>query len=86
MTIIVIIIIIVKLEEEIIKEFEYKPYLWWSYIDDIFFLWEHGENKLKSFIDKINKAHPTIKFTAECSKTSINFLDVTVSYRRSNRN
>ena len=48
-------------------------------IDDIFFLWEHGENKLKSFIDKINKAHPTVKFTAEWSKTSINFLDVTVS-------
>ena len=68
-----------ELEEEIIKESEYKPYLWWRYIDDIFFLWEHGENKLKSFIDKINKAHPTIKFTAEWSKTSINFLDVTVS-------
>ena len=43
------------------------------------FLWEHSENKLKSFIDKINKVHPTIKFTAEWSKTSINFLDVTVS-------
>ena len=51
----------------------------WRYIDDIFFLWEHGENKLKSFIDKINKAYPTIKFTAEWSKTSINFLDVTVT-------
>ena len=38
-------------------------------------LWE---NKLKHFIDKINKVHPTIKFTAEWSKTSINFLDVTV--------
>ena len=37
------------------------------------------ENKLKSFIDEINKVHPTIKFTAEWSKTSINFLDVTVS-------
>ena len=45
----------------------------------LLFLWEHGENKLKSFIDKINKAHPTIKFTAEWSKTSINFLDVIVS-------
>ena len=53
-----------ELEEEIIKESEYKPYLWWRYIDDIYFLWEHGENKLKSFIDDINKAHPTIKFTA----------------------
>ena len=68
-----------ELEEEIIKESEYKPDLWWRYIDDIFFLWEHGENKLKSFIDKINKAYPTIKFTAEWSKTSINFSDVTVS-------
>ena len=43
------------------------------------FLWEHSENKFKSFIDKINKVYPTIKFTAEWSKTSINFLDVTVS-------
>ena len=68
-----------ELEEKIIKESEYKPYLWWRYIDDIFFLWEHGENKLKSFLDKINEVHPTIKFTAEWSKTSINFLDVTVS-------
>ena len=42
-------------------------------------LWEHGENKLKSFIDKTNKVHPSIKFTAEWSKTSINFLHVTVS-------
>ena len=73
------ILFMAELEEEIIKESEYKPCLWWRYIDDIFFLWEHGENKLKSFIDKINKVHPTIKFTAEWSKTSINFLDVTVS-------
>ena len=43
------------------------------------FLWEHGEEKLKSFIDHINKMHPTTKFAADWSKTSINFLDVTVS-------
>ena len=43
------------------------------------FLMGTCENKLKSFIDKINKVHPTIKFTDEWSKTSINFLDVTVS-------
>ena len=50
-----------ELEEEIIKEPEYKPYLCWRYIDDIFFLWEHSENKLKSIVEKINKVHPTIK-------------------------
>ena len=27
----------------------------------------------------INKTHPTIKFTVDWSKTSINFLDVTVT-------
>ena len=73
------ILFMAELEEEIIKESAYKPHLWWRYIDDIFYLWEHGENKLKSFIDKISKVHPTITFTAEWSKTSINFLDVTVS-------
>ena len=68
-----------ELEEEFLSEIELKPYLWWRYIDDIFFLWEHGEEKLKGFIEHLNEKHPTIKFTAEWSKTSINFLDVTVS-------
>ena len=36
-------------------------------------------SQLTKLIDKINKAYPTIEFTAEWSKTSINFLDVTVS-------
>ena len=58
---------------------ELKPYLWWRYIDDIFFLWEHGEKKLKEFIEHLNEENPTIKFTTEWSQTSINFLDVTVS-------
>ena len=56
------ILFMVELEEQIIKESEYKQYLRWRYIDDIIFLWE---NKLKFFIDKINKVHPTIKFTAK---------------------
>ena len=74
------ILFMAELEEEIIKQSECKPYLWWRYIDDISFFWEHGENKLKSFIYKINKVCPTITFTAEWSKTSINFLDVTVPF------
>ena len=74
------ILFMAELEEEIIKHSEYKPYLWWRYIDDISFFWEHGKNKLKSFIEKINNVCPTITFTAEWSKTSINFLDVTVPF------
>ena len=67
-----------ELEEEIFRKAEFKPYLWWRYTD-IFFLWEHGEERLESFSGNINKMHPTLKFTEYRSKTSINFLDVTVS-------
>ena len=54
-----------ELVEEILREVELKPYPWWRYIDDIFFIWEHEEEKLKEFIDVLNKKHPTIKFTAK---------------------
>ena len=68
-----------ELGEKILRKPECKPYLSWRYFDDIFFLWEHGEEKLKSFIDNFNKMHLNIKFTADWWKASINFLDVTVS-------
>ena len=47
------ILLMAKLEVEIIKESEYKPYLWWKYIGDIFFLWE--QSQLISF--RINQNH-----------------------------
>ena len=71
------ILFMAELEEEILSEIELKLFLIESV--HMFFLWEHGEEKLKGFIEHLNEKHPTIKFTAEWSKTSINFLDVTVS-------
>ena len=73
------ILFMAELEEKILNSFSLKPMVWWRYIDDIFFLWQHGEENLNLFLDHLNKAHPTIKFTAEYSKSSINFLDVKVS-------
>ena len=72
------IIFMADLEERILKDIELKPRIWWRYIDDIFFIWEHGEDSLKQFIETLNACHPTIKFTAEWSKEEINFLDVNV--------
>ena len=68
------ILLMAELEEEILRKEEFKPHLWWRYIDDISFLWEHGEEKLKSLLDNINKMHPTITF-----KNINKLLDVTVS-------
>ena len=66
------------LEENILSASEKKPMVWWRYIDDIFFIWEHGEESLENFLNKLNSFHPTIKFTAEYSKETINFLDVNI--------
>ena len=56
-----------------------KPMIWWCYMDDIFAIWTHGETSLEHFIDDLNTAHPTIKFTAEWSHTRVSFLDTTVT-------
>ena len=66
------------LEEKIISASEKKPMIWWRYIDSIFFIWEHGEESLEKFLNKLNSFHATIKFTAEYSKEIINFLDVNI--------
>ena len=47
-------------------------------------LWQHGEENLKIFFEALNCCHPTIKFTADCSKHSVNFLNVSVK-KLSNR-
>ena len=47
-------------------------------MDDIFLIWERGEESLKSFLVKINSIQPAIKFTADWSYSSVNFLDVKV--------
>ena len=65
-------------EEQIINAFEEKPMIWWRYIDHILFIREHGEKSLEKFLNKINSFPLTIKFPAEYSTETINFLDVNV--------
>ena len=74
------ILFMTDLEEKILSASEKKPVIWWRYIDDIFFIWEHGEESLEKFLNKLNSFHLTIKFTAEYSEETINFLDVTIRW------
>ena len=73
------ILFMADLEEKIFNKVKKKPNVWWRYIDDIFFTWEHGEESLKEFLNEINSFHSTIKFTAYWSKEKVNFLDVEVT-------
>ena len=52
-----------RLEERLMDIFAHKPLVWMRFIDDIFFVWTHGEDSLKLFIDHLNSSHDTSKFT-----------------------
>ena len=61
------------LESEIVK-----PWLRLRYIDDIFFMWTEDEDQLEGFLNRLDNFHPNLKFTDEKSKSSLNFLDVSI--------
>ena len=67
-----------EFEKKALEGYVDKPFLWFRYIDDIFMVWTHGNEKLDSFITYLNSIHPTIKLTSERSTTSIPFLDVNI--------
>ena len=68
-----------SLEEDIMSRCEVRPWVWYRYIDDVFFIWTHGEEKLSSFVEYMNSYHQIIKLTTEISKDSISHLDVLVN-------
>ena len=60
------------------------PHLLKRFIDDVFFLWPHGEAELKRFVTHLNAFHRTIKFDIVEGESynfrtrSINFLDLKI--------
>ena len=55
---------------------QWKPWLWWRYIADIFMVLLHEKEKFRDFMNFLNGAHKSVKFTAEWSLEKVNFLDV----------
>ena len=74
-----------NLEEKIKNSFPLKPTVWWRYINDIFFIWEHGECQYKNWVQHLNEANTNIKFTEEHSHTEIPFLDTKVKIDRNRK-
>jgi len=54
-----------------------KPLAWFRFIDDIFFIWQHGLESLIHFLEKLN-TFSNLKFTWKYSSEMINFLDVNI--------
>ena len=59
------------IETTFLQTQELQPLVWFRYIDDIFFIWTHGEEELQTFLRSLNEFHTNIQFTYESSKESI---------------
>ena len=69
-----------KIESQILKHAPHSIRFWRRFIDDHFFIFTHGEDKLHEVLTFMNEIHPTIKFTFKYSKTSIEFLDISIHF------
>ena len=65
-----------QVESKFLQTQKFQTLVWFRYIEDIFFIWTHGENSLKNFMIELNNFNPNFKFTYEFSEASINFLDL----------
>ena len=66
------------LEQALLQTQDHQPFLWHRHIDDISFIWTHGDKRLQTFSEKLNKFHPNTKFTDESHKEKISLLDLNV--------
>ena len=71
-------IFMAELEEGLLRNYHTTPILWKRYIDDVLCIWPGPPDSLKEFIRFLNGSHRTIKFTYECSETTVDFLDMTI--------
>ena len=44
-----------------------QPLLWLHYINEIFFIWTHGKEKIVQFLNKLNNLHLNLSFIYETS-------------------
>ena len=61
-----------------LEEREFKPWVWWRFLDDIFFIWLHGIERLQEFLKFIDSLHETISYTWDYSENQVSLLHVTI--------
>ena len=59
------------LEKDFLATLIYKPLWWKRFMDDIIKLWIHGERRLREFILALNSFHPSIKFTFQIARDTV---------------
>ena len=71
-------IFMAELENKLLDHYPIQPIVWKIYIDDVLCIWPGNKEDLDKFIRYLNRSHPSIKFTYECSNHTVDFLDLTI--------
>jgi len=66
-------------EETILPQCAKRPPNYFRYLDDIWGTWPYSDTDFQTFLDTLNKHHPSIKVKAVTNAREIDFLDVTTS-------
>ena len=64
-----------EVEQKFLKAQSKKTLIWLRYIDDIFFIWTHGEQELERFLKDLNNFTPNLSFTHEAGINCIPFFE-----------
>ncbi len=62
-------------EQKLLEQSPFEPLVYFRYVDDVWGVWQHGEEKLKEFHTLANNIHPRIKIELRYDKDKIEFLD-----------
>ena len=60
-----------EVEISFLEAQEMKPSVWFRYIDDVSFIWTHGQERHDSFLEQLNRCNSYFEFTYESRKRSI---------------
>ena len=67
-----------EVKQKVLETQSKKALFCWRYKDEIFFIWNHGEQELEQILKDFNNFNPNLSFTHETCKNCIPFLDVKV--------
>ena len=68
-----------KFEINFLKTQKLQSFVWFRYVDGVFFIWTRGKEELENFLKELNSFCDHIKFAFESDKESINYLDVNIN-------
>ena len=63
-----------ELETSFLETQEMKPLVWFRYIDDVFSIWTHGQEKLDSFLEELNRCNTFLNLHMTQVKRVFHFL------------